>query len=182
MGRCEMTGGIIIFGANGSGKSTLGRELASVLDFKYMDIETYHFEASGIPYTVERSREDCVRLMLADIKKHQNFVLSAVTGDFGQELSDMYNLAILISVPLEIRLKRKQQREYMMYRERILEGGDLYDQHIKFIDFIATRSLSKIEQWAGTLKCPLIQIYGLREISDNTNFILDHYRHAISNK
>lgn len=177
-----MTGGIIVFGANGSGKSTLGRELARVLDFKYMDIETYHFEASDIPYTVERSREGCIRLMFDDIKKHQNFVLSSVTGDFGQDVSASYNLAVLITVPLEIRLKRIQQREYMKYRERILEGGDLYNQHIRFIDFVATRSLSKIEQWGGTLKCPLIHIDGSREISDSINFIVGHYRHAISNK
>ncbi|MDR7855204.1 shikimate kinase [Tissierella sp.] len=47
--------GIIVFGANGSGKSTLGRELANLLNFKYMDIEDYHFYKSKIPYTLERS-------------------------------------------------------------------------------------------------------------------------------
>jgi shikimate kinase len=82
-----MTGGIIIFGANGSGKSTFGRELARILDCKYMDIEAYHFEESDIPYTVERSREDCLELMFADIEKYRTFVLSSVTGDFGKAIS-----------------------------------------------------------------------------------------------
>lgn len=62
-----MPRGIIIFGANGSGKSTLGRELARALNCKYMDIEDYHFIQSEIPYTVERSREDCLNLILSDI-------------------------------------------------------------------------------------------------------------------
>lgn len=172
-----MSGGIIIFGENGSGKSTVGRTLASVLDFKSMDIEDYHFEVSDIPYTVKRSREACIRLMLADIKKHQKFVLSSVTGEFGQELSSMYELAVLISVPLEIRLKRIQQREYWKHSERILEGGDLFDQHLKFIDFVASRSFTKIEQWAGALQCPLLCIDGTMDISDNVNLIIEHYHH-----
>lgn len=79
--------GIIVFGANGAGKTTLGRELARVLHFFHMDIEDYHFEKSEIPYTVERPREDCINLMLADIKRYGSFVLSACTGDFGGENS-----------------------------------------------------------------------------------------------
>ena len=91
--------GIIVFGANGSGKSTLGRELAYVLNFTHMDIEDYHFEKSEIPYSIERSHEDCLNLMLADIRKYKSFVLSAVTGDFGEEISSMYELAVWISAP-----------------------------------------------------------------------------------
>lgn len=104
--------GIIVFGANGSGKSTLGRELANILNFKHMDIEDYHFEKSEIPYTVERSHEDCLNLMLADIKKHHSFVISAVTGDFGDTIPQLYELAVFILAPIELRIKRIEQREY----------------------------------------------------------------------
>lgn len=61
----DKTHGIIIFGANGSGKTTLGRELAGLLGFRHMDIEDYYFEKSEIPYTVKRSRKDCLELMIA---------------------------------------------------------------------------------------------------------------------
>lgn len=53
-----MPRGVTVFGANGSGKSTLGKELARVLEYKYMDIEEYHFMKSEIPYTMERSRKE----------------------------------------------------------------------------------------------------------------------------
>jgi shikimate kinase len=101
-----MSKGIIVFGANGSGKSTLGRELASVLNFKYMDVEDYHFIKTEIPYTVERSSEECSNLMLNDIKKYHSFVISAVTGDFGEEISSMYDFAVHMSAPLNIRIER----------------------------------------------------------------------------
>ena len=148
--------GIIIFGANGSGKTTLGRELASILKFKHMDIEDYHFEKSEIPYTVERSHEDCLNLMLSDINKHQCFVISAVTGDFGDTIPQLYELAVFISAPIEMRINRVEQRENEKHGERIREGGDMYEQHKKFVNFIASRSLSRIEQWETELCCPVL--------------------------
>lgn len=155
--------GIIVFGANGSGKSTLGQELARVLDFKYMDIEDYHFEKSEIPYTVERSHEDCLNLMLADMKKYNTFVLSAVTGDFGEEISAMYDLAVFMSAPIDTRIERIEQREYEKHGERIRKGGDMYEQYLKFIHFARLRNLSKIDKWAETVNCPIIFVDGTKD-------------------
>ncbi|MDL2287040.1 AAA family ATPase [Eubacteriales bacterium OttesenSCG-928-G02] len=150
--------GIIVFGANGSGKTTLGRELARVLDFKHMDIEDYAFEKSKVPYTVERPREDCLNLMIADIEKHGSFVLSAVTGDFGDIITKYYDLAVYLSAPLDLRIERIKQRAYEKHGDRIRESGDMYEQHLSFVDFASSRSLTPIKQWAETLSCPVIRI------------------------
>lgn len=167
--------GIIVFGANGSGKSTLGRELANILNFKQMDIEDYHFEKSEIPYTVERSHEECMNLMLADIKKHRSFVISAVTGDFDNTIFQLYELAVFISAPIELRIKRIKQREYEKYGERIHKDGDMYEQHLKFIDFVASRPLSKIEKWGETLVCPVIRIDGTEDWRMNATNIAERF-------
>ncbi len=167
--------GIIIFGANGSGKTTLGRELAKILNFKHMDIEDYHFEKSEIPYTVERSNEDCLNLMLSDIKKHRSFVISAVTGDFGDTIPQLYELAVFISAPIQLRIKRVEQREHEKYGERICKGGDMYEQHKNFVDFVASRSLSRIEQWVTGLSCPVLRVDGTKEISKNAELIVKKY-------
>ncbi|MGN9161975.1 AAA family ATPase [Clostridium thiosulfatireducens] len=167
--------GIIVFGANGSGKSTIARELANILNFKHMDIEDYHFEKSEIPYTIERSHEDCLKLMLADINKYHSFVISAVTGDFGDTISQLYELAVFISAPIELRIKRIEQREYEKHGERIRKGGDMYEQHLKFVDFAASRSLSRIEQWGETLVCPVIRIDGTENWHTNVAKIAEQY-------
>jgi len=93
MNRC----GIIVFGANGCGKTTLAGELARVLNFKHMDIEDYCFEESEIPYTKLRPREDCLNLMLEDIEKYRQFVISTVIGDLGDTVPKFYGLAIYVS-------------------------------------------------------------------------------------
>ena len=155
--------GIIVFGANGSGKTTLGRELARVLNYKHMDIEDYAFADSEIPYANERSLDEQSRLMLADIEKHRLFVLSAVTGDFGDIIPQYYELAVHLSAPIELRIERIKQRAYDKFGSRICKGGDMYGQHLKFVDFIASRSLSRIEKWAETLICPVISVDGTND-------------------
>ena len=167
--------GIIVFGANGSGKTTLGRELARILDFKHIDHEDYAFNKSEIPYTDPRSDHESIELMLADIKKCRSFVLSAVTGDFGEIIPKFYTLAVYVSAPLELRLERFQQREYERHGERVLAGGDMYESRMKFRDFIASRSLERIDQWAEMLTCPIIRVDETKDWQTNATVVAEHY-------
>jgi len=155
--------GIIVFGTNGSGKTTLACELARILGFKHIDHEDYAFEKSDIPYTNERSRDEQIKLMLADIEEIRGFVISAVTGDFGEEIESLYDLAVHIEAPCELRIERVKQRDIEKFGERITKGGDMYDGHQKFIEFVASRPLSRIEQWEETLVCPVIRIDGTKD-------------------
>lgn len=167
--------GILVFGANGSGKTTLGRELAKRMGFKHMDHEAYAFKESAIPYTEERSREDCLALLLEDIRKHGAFVLSAVTGDFGEEITRHYRLAVQLSVPLALRLRRIEQREYARHGARVLEGGDMYASRRQFIDFVASRSLSNIDAWAQALPCPVLRLDGTDDLQGSAKKIAERY-------
>ena len=170
--------GIIVFGANGSGKTTLSRELARVLDFKHIDHEDYAFERSEIPYTKPRSNEEAMELMLADIEKHRSFVLSAVTGDFGDIIPKYYELAVYISAPLELRIERIKQRAYEKFGDRVREGGDMFEQHKRFADFANSRLLAPIEQWGETLKCPVVHVDGTTDWHMNAANIVQAYANA----
>ena len=170
-----MPEGILVFGANGSGKTTLGRALASVLRCKHMDSEDYYFQEAAIPYTNPRSREECVRLMLADIEKHGSFVLSAVTGAFGEEIASMYRLAVYIAAPKEVRMQRIEQRGYDRFGDRVRPGGDMYEQQLGFREWAAARPLSKIDEWAQTLACPLVRVDGTKAVAENAAWIAQRY-------
>ena len=167
--------GIIVFGTNGSGKTTLGRELARFLNFNHIDHEKYAFNESEIPYTNPRSGEECIDMMLADIEKHGSFVISAVTGDFGKKIVQLYKLAVFMSVPHELRIERIKQREIERYGNRVLEGGDMYEQTQKFYDFIATRPLARIEKWAESLICPIIHMDGTNDYRQATADIANRF-------
>src|SRR5690554_4283083 len=84
------------------------------------------------------------------------------------EIPQLYKLAVFVSAPIELRIKRIEQREYEKHGERICKGGDMYEQHKKFADFVASRSLPRIDHWAAELSCPALQVDGTKEISKNT--------------
>ena len=165
--------GIMVFGANGSGKTTLGRELARILDFKFMDVEAYFFKKSEIPYSVVRSREEVIKLMLDDIFAHGSFVLASCMGNYGDEMPLYYELAVYIEAPLELRLQRVKDRTYNRYGERVCKGGDMYEQECKFYDFVASRPLSEIEKWGGNLSCPVIRVDGIEDWRVNAEKIAE---------
>ncbi len=177
-----MPKGIIVFGLNGCGKSTLGRELASVLNYKYMDIETYFFIKSEIPYTKKRTRKACLNLMLDDIKKHENFVISAVKGDFDEAIVSMYEFGVFITAPNELRIERVKQRAIEKFGDRVKEGGDMYQSEKDFLNFVKSRTPTSIEKWAASISCPIIHIDGTKDIHENVKYIKAEYQKVLGIK
>lgn len=166
-----MANGILVFGLNGSGKSTLGKKLAQMLDYKFMDIEDYYFEDSIVPYSKMRTREECTKLMVSDIKKHDNFVLSAVTGDFGNEVISAISLGVYMYAPLDLRLKRIKQRSIDKFGERVNFGGDMYDSEESFFKMVHERNSDKVEKWLESVSLPIIEIDGIKGVDENLDYI-----------
>ncbi|MDE5858801.1 MAG: AAA family ATPase [Oscillospiraceae bacterium] len=171
-----MSCGIIICGANGSGKTTLGKALAAVLSFKHMDIEDYYFLDSDMPYSRSRLCDEMLTLMLDDIEKYGRFVLTAVNGDFGVEITSQYKMAVYLSAPLELRMERIKRRSFEKFGERMLKGGDMFEQENNFFEFAATRSMEKTKKWLDTLHCPVIYADGTKDIADNVKMINSEWK------
>ncbi|GHV39422.1 hypothetical protein FACS189490_02990 [Clostridia bacterium] len=148
-----------MFGANGSGKTTLARELARLLGFNHMDIEAYAFLSSDVPYAKERSREECVRLMTADVKTRGSFVLSAFKGDFGEEITAAYDLTVWLTAPLDVRRERLEKR-----------GAGR-----EFIEFAVSRPLEPIERWAETLICPILRVDGTADYKVSATEVAERF-------
>jgi adenylate kinase family enzyme len=163
----------MVFGLNGSGKSTLARVLASELDFKYMDIEDYVFIESEIPYTQQLSREEYLYLMRKDIFENKNFVLSAVKGNFGDEIISLYSLGVFIDVPYEIRIERVKKRMLENFGDRVKSGGDMYESEMKFLEFVKSRLIEDVISWSESVDCPVIKVDGTKTIQENVRFIIE---------
>ncbi len=81
--------GIIVCGLNGTGKSTLGKALAEKLHFCFIDIEDLYFPKTDPDYIYAspRTREKVGKLLLHEVKTHENFILASVKGDYGEVIS-----------------------------------------------------------------------------------------------
>lgn len=160
-----MEHGIAIVGANGSGKTTLGKHLSKSLGFKHMDAEDYYFRDSVIPYGNSHTREEVQNFLLADIKRNGRFILSAVNCDFGKGINPLYDCVIYIKTPLEARLQRIKQRSLTKFGNRVLKGGDLYEQEQAFYHFVALRTMDKTDAWLQSVKYPVIYVDGTKPIA-----------------
>ena len=166
---------IILLGANGSGKSTIGRELARMLNIAHFDVEDYWFYKTDIPYTAIRPKEERNEMLLSDMKKHGSFVVSGDISGWSDEFLTMFNLAVFLTAPTDIRMKRIESREYARWGDRVHKGGDMYELQKRFRKFAATRDVSLLEQSALRYSCPVLHIDGTQDIHDTIKLITQQH-------
>lgn len=175
--------GIIIMGLNGCGKTTVGRELASMLNYRRIDVEDYYFPNNGesnVPYSASRTMEEVKRLILSDIKKYKNYVFSSVKCNWGEEITSTFKLAVILSAPLELRLERIKQREIARFGNRVLEGGDMYESQKEFHNIVASRSADEIKKQAELLSCPVLEIDAAMPLKEIVKAIYDFWQRVIA--
>jgi adenylate kinase family enzyme len=164
-----MKNGIIIFGASGSGTTTIGRELARLLGCKHFDIDDYFWENTSPPFIVKRPLEERINKLKTDLT--ENFVLTGSMLGWSETFEPLFTTAVYVTTPTDIRIERLTRREFERFGDRILPGGDMYDNHREFIEWAKTydyggeeqRSKLSHEKWLNTLTCPVLRVDGTRD-------------------
>ena len=173
--------GIIICGLNGAGKSTLGKALAKELGFYFIDNEDLYFPKNDpdYPYASPRTRKEAEVLLESEINAHEDFVFASVHGDYGDSICPYFRYAVLISLPKDVRMARIRNRSFQKFGDRMLPGGDLYEQERKFFALAASRAESFVEEWAASLSCPVIRVDGTKSVTENIKFIIAQIRSEV---
>lgn len=161
-------------GLNGCGISTLGRALAQKIGFHFIDNEELFFtrNAADEPYQNPRSRAEVEKLLMEEVRKHGDFVLAAVRGDYGKEILPLYRYAVLMEVPKEIRMERIRNRSFQKFGSRMRAGGELYEQEEAFFRTAASRPEDYAAAWTRTLDCPVLSVDGTRPVDENVEWIV----------
>lgn len=165
--------GIIVCGLNGAGKSTLGKALAKALQFHFIDNEDLYFPKDNAQYLYAspRSHEEVERLLLCEIKTHENFVFASVKGDYGEAVYPFFRCAVLIEVPKELRMQRVRERSFQKFGDRMLPGGDLYEKEEAFFAYVGSRAEDTVEEWVKILHCPILRVDGTKPIEENVRLL-----------
>ncbi len=168
--------GILVCGLNGSGKSTLGKALAKALELHFIDNEDMFFPKTDPDhiYASPRPKSEVERLLMSEVTAHENFVFAAVHGDYGKDIIALYDLAILVEVPRDIRMQRVRDRSFQKFGSRMLSSGDLYEQEEQFFQLVSSRPEDMTEKWLQTLQCPIIKVDGTKPVEENINIIQRH--------
>ena len=180
-----MYNGIAIIGLNGAGKSTLAHILAKKLNYFKIDVEDYYFPAqrssrinalegkssadvSFIPYLSPKAKSEVEFAIRKDINCYPQFVLSGVTLNWSESILSQIDIVFYLHVPLNERLQRIRSREAQRFGSRILPGGDMYDQHIEFLNKVENRSEQEITRSLENLSCPVVNVEKLLPLRNDT--------------
>lgn len=168
LNRLEEYNIIHIVGASGAGTSTLGQALEREYGYKWLDTDDYYWLPTDPPFMQARPCEERIALLSADIQKYPKCVISGSLGIWGDSFIPDFDLVIFIDTATDIRVDRLQRREYERFGNRIREGGDMYDEHIGFIEWAKNydtmeppeRCRALHEAWFKLLTCPLLRLDG----------------------
>ena len=165
---------IHITGASGSGTSTLGRAIEERFGHKWLDTDDYFWLPTDPPYAEQRLVEERVKLIEQDIEKYPRCAISGSLCNWGNPLIPRFDLVVFLYASTDIRIERLIKREYENFGERTLEGGDMYENHVEFIDWarnydvfdISRRSLARHEEWLKLMLCPVLRLDGTRVVDE----------------
>ena len=174
---------IHIFGASGAGTTTIGRLACGILGYTHFDTDDYFWMPTDEPFTLERPENECLEALDADLAAKESWILSGSVMSWGNPLIPRFELAIFVSVPRETRIERLKKREVERYGNRILPGGDRYEDSQWFIEWAASyddgtregRSLPKHEAWLERFNCPVLRITNL-DLDESVGRVVDAIR------
>ncbi|MBE5960217.1 MAG: shikimate kinase [Lachnospiraceae bacterium] len=170
---------IHIYGASGSGTTTLAKYISEKLGYFFMDTDDYFWQPTNPPYTTKRDVKERLKMMRRDIAKEDKVVISGSLVDWGDELIPLFTLAIRLKTDTNIRMERLKRREHEHFGTRIDAGGDMYRNHLEFIEWAASydegdlnmRSKAKHDEWEKLLPCRKIILDGNGSLEHNLSMV-----------
>ena len=178
-----MSRGIMIFGPSGAGKTALGEMVARQLKFLFVDIDNYIWRKdTAIPFSAMYPRAEKINAIMRAISQADHFVMAGSMDSFHEYFDPLFDLAVHLTAPTQLRVSRVHRREHKLFADRILEGGDMYQAHQRFLADVASydrgggsTSFMIHEKWAQSLRCKVLRLDGSDELSLNSQIIADAY-------
>ena len=104
-------------------------------------------------------------------------------NSFHEYFDPCFELVVFLHTDAQLRVKRVHERELDQFGERVLEGGDMYEEHQKMLrdiagydDGIGGCTLQQHENWIKSLKCKVIRLDGADPLDRNLNLLIDAYK------
>ncbi len=157
---------INIFGSSGSGSTTLAHAIAKTYNFNLIDVDDFLWKKTENPFTEQYSNQEAKGLISEELKKHKNNVISGSLVNICDDLKDDIDLFVYMNLDINVRCERITKREIKRFGDRVLEGGDLYDMHMSFLEWVSNydsnsetmRSRRQHLLWIDDVKNPVLKI------------------------
>lgn len=177
-----MSNGIMIIGPSGSGKTTLGKIVAQKLGYPYFDVDDYIWKQNTEkPYTQMYTREEKISRLSRDIAPCEHFVMAGSMSSFHYAFDDKFEMMVFLYAEPAIRIRRVHNRAIERFGERVLEGGDMYESHTRFLEDNkryekdGSPNLNEQREWMNNLPCIKLELDGTASPGSNADIIVSKW-------
>lgn len=155
---------IHILGPSGSGVTTIGKHLSRIAgQYIHIDVDDLVWKKTLIPFTTKYSSEETASRLRTLLLEHENIVVTGIIYPWGDSLKEHFDLVILVTAEDSVRYQRLIQREYEQYGARMLQGGDMHAQFLRFLDWAMSYTKNtnphvgeaNTINWLHSLSCPV---------------------------
>jgi adenylate kinase family enzyme len=172
---------IHILGASCAGATTLGEALSARLNIPFFDTDHFFWEKSAIPYTIKRDAVIRNQMLKNELSQTESYIVSGSLVSWGEEWKQMFDLAVFLYLPKEIRMERLVKREIERYGNNIYDDPLRHKLFLEFIDWASKyddrsftgRNIGIHESWLAAVNCPVIKIEGDTTVAERLSRIID---------
>ncbi|MBC9929447.1 AAA family ATPase [Chitinophaga qingshengii] len=159
---------IIIFGASGAGTSTLAKAFARENGYTYVEADDYYWLKTERPFETKRNPAERNQLFLEELNSHDKVVVAGSVFNWGPDIPGLFDFAVFLWLPPEIRMQRLILREKQRYGTLLDSDPWFKAENEAFITWasrydepgFAGRSLTHHKHWITQLKVPVLEISG----------------------
>lgn len=102
---------------------------------------------------------------------HEKYILCGVTINWSDEILSTIQKVFWLKVNSDERVLRVKDREEKRWGERVLAGGDMFEQQDLFRNLIGGFSEQKVLDSLVNVKCEVVELDGTLPISINLQII-----------
>ena len=109
-----------------------------------LDSDDFFHKPTDPPFREQYSGEERNRLILDQLAPDTSWILSGSISTWG--ITEVrFSHAMLLNPGVSLRLKRLKIRESERFGQRIESGGDMYDDHIEFMNWARSYESGELE-------------------------------------
>lgn len=127
------------------------------------------------PYTQMYTRDEKISRLSNDIAPYEHFVMAGSMSSFHYAFDEMFEMMVLLYVSPDIRIERIHKRAIERFGERVLEGGDMYEAHMRFLndnrryEEDGSPNMREQKEWMENMSCVKIELDGAAELEKNAD-------------
>jgi chromosome condensin MukBEF MukE localization factor len=106
-------------------------------------------------------------------------------SSFHYAFDDKFELMVFLYAEPALRIQRVQERAVERFGERVLAGGDLYENHLRFLDdnrryeTNGSPNLNEQREWLNNMSCMKIELDGKDNLESNCNTVVEKWKQLI---